>query len=174
MKNIKVSALVSSFNFRLLAVALLGAAFLTGCSTTSQIERGPESTVRVAEVGEAPGVAVFGGDMNLKDSTAASITDIIRNKGFTVVPSGNAARYEVRALWRVSSGVDGQAAARAAADPESVYVDAYTREARLSVKVVDLQDKDKTVYEGTSWPVDTQLLGPAMVRSSVDTALSNL
>lgn len=174
MKTTQLSALFTFSNIRLLAVSIVGMALFAGCQSTSQIARGPQSTFSVATVGEAPGVQVFGGDMDLKNTTAAAVVDVLRHKDFMVVPSDAVSRYEVQALWRVSSGVDGRAEARAAADPENFYLDASTREARLLVTVVDLQRDGKVVYEGASWPIDTRELGTAMVRSAVDTALSNL
>lgn len=155
------------------AIAIVGFAFLAGCKTTSSIEKGPQSTFRVGPVTDAPGVAVFGGELDLKEATAGAVLDVVRGHGFVVVPADSAARYEVRSLWRVSGGVDEQAAAQAAATPDGVYVDAYTRKATLVVRVVDLQSGE-TVYEGMSWPADTTLLGPATVRSAVETALANL
>lgn len=177
MKSVIKSSKSSYSLFLICATAIACFTILTGCQTTGSSGSAgiaPDSTFQVGSVGEAPGVAVYGGEMNIKEATAAAVLDVVRGHGFVVVPSGSAARYEVRSMWRVSTGVDDQVAAAAAANPDSVYVDAYTRNATLMVRVVDLQNNGETVYEGSSWPTDTHLLGPAMVRSAVETALANL
>lgn len=162
-----------SFAFLNCAVALFGLVFVTGCHTTGSIEKGEQATIRVGPVTDAPGIAVFGGDLGIKEATAAALLEVLRGEGFVVVPKDAAARYEVRSVWRVSSSVDEQSVTQITA-PDSPYADAYVRRAVLMVRIVDLQDGDKVVYESASWPTNVDLLGPGAVKSAVDVALSGL